>query len=180
MKEIHIITAILTGIQEFQMDEFSIFDITQKIREKVNNDEIIIEDYGDYVSHEDVKRYFLQLRDNGLMKLYKEDYNPDGYRVYKVDLKSLTDAVMDELDDEEDEDDDSTSTPVAYTKTTIDKDVQMEMFNYINKYKGVTIKQIQSRFKKNPYTCQEIYDFLSSKGIVSNSANEPVSKIKVY
>jgi hypothetical protein len=178
MKQIQLITAILLTIKEFGTDKFSIYNITENIRDHLNmGDYEVTEDgrYSSNLTHQEVKDSFEELYNNGLLSNYDKSFNSQGYREYQ--LNDVFDANLDD-----DLDDDlvgipATPSPVILTMDKIKNacvssgipfDVQKKMYFYIKNNGPVTMKQIQSRLK-GPFTCSQLLDFLSKINLIDTN-----------
>lgn len=178
MKQIHTITAILLAVKEFGTNKFSIWEITNKIRQHLNDGDYELL-YGDnsrtYIHHHENKECFKELWDNGLLDNYDKSFNSQGYREFQLndDTDNLNDGLR--------------SPPVKMTvddianacnASGIPTDVQKKMYSYIKNNGPVTMKQIQSRLKA-PYTCEQIKDFLSKIYLIDpNTSSNPNSQVK--
>lgn len=170
MKQIHVITAILLTIKDFGINTFSIHNITAAIRDDLNFGEYELENGDTRLPHDTVKRYFMELWDNGILFKYDRNYNSLGYWEYtrKVNTQvpsaptnvSVTAAVTN-----------------AVNSAIIDKDVQLKIYNYLKSNGPSNMKRIQSRLKGYNYTCKELKDFLNSLGLIDpQSSNSPDSQ----
>jgi hypothetical protein len=162
MKTISTTAAILMAINEFGDNPFSIWDITNSIREHVNDEHYQLRYEFDNVEHETVKDFFLEIADSGLLDDYYTKFNVNGYREFcKVNPVMSQPAVV---------------TKVVPTPTTATVDVrfppsvQEKMYNYIKNRGPSSMKQIQSRLKGHNYTCQELYDFFNKIGLIDKTA----------
>lgn len=169
MKTINIITAILSTVNSFGNDVFSIYNVTRAIREDVNDGSYLLEEYDDFVDHDIVKKYFIELIENNALVGYSERYNQTGYREYiKDDAPVLNTPVV------------STLPNVAQISqnSKIPFDVQKKMYQYIKDNGPVTMKQIQSRLKGFSCTCSLLKDFLSKLNLVDpKTLANPDSKV---
>lgn len=150
--------AILLAIKEFGDNIFSVHNITTHIRDQINMGSYELRDTLDKVSHNDVKDYFSELVENGFLSDYMVRHNPSGYREFSKNPTNATNTQP---------------TPVSTTK--IPTDIQVIVYKYMKNNGPVTIKQIQSRLKGHPYTCEDIAQFLDKINLI-----DPVSKILPY
>lgn len=166
MKQISTTTAILLAINTFGDSPFSIYDITKTIRKNVGDGEYELR-YDFDVEHDNIKDYFTELVDEGLLDGYYVKYNSGGYREFCKNPTTITQAQ---------------TTPTAMVQaamatTNIPVDVQKKIYAYLKNNGAVTTKQIQSRLKGHPYTCSEIFDFLNKIRLIDpNTVTSPVSQ----
>lgn len=145
---------------------FSIFQITDDIRTAVNDDiyEIdgIDEEYvevepNDFkrtqpINHDDVKREFLSLMANNEFSLTRHfngkfnEYYPTKTNIPRSKIVKAVNAVVNKRKN--------------HTIMTFDK---IESYLDGRDGKSATLKQIQSRFKGVPKTCQEILDMIEDE-----------------
>lgn len=164
----HIITAILATINSFGTDSFSIFNITRAIREDVNNGLYSLEEYDDIVDHETVKKYFMELINNGILNDYTVSYNTIGYREYSKNGTVTTPAPQTILP----------NVAQISQNSVFPFDIQRKMYQYIRDNGPVTMKQIQSRLKGFSCTCEDLKSFLSKLNLIDpNTSVNPPSKV---
>ena len=170
MKEITIVTAILMAIKEFRYDEFSIWEITKNIREKIDNGDYTLKFHGLSAPHWAVKSLVEDFIVGGLFDEYSVRTHIDGYRIFQKEDTAKT-AIP------------SHTPPIVVhqqktTNTTVlPTDVQLKIFTYLKNNGPVTMKQIQSRLKGHGYTCSEIYDFFDKINLIqSKTLTAPISQ----
>jgi hypothetical protein len=152
------------AINEFGDNPFSIWDITNSIRDHVNDGDYQLRYEFDNVEHKTVKDFFLEIADSGLIDNYYTKFNVNGYREFcKVNPVSPHPTVV------------TTRVVPTPTTTTATVDVrfppsvQKKMYNYIKNRGPVSMKQIQSRLRDYNYTCQELFDFLNKIGLIDKN-----------
>jgi len=173
MKTISMTVAILLAIKEFGNDVFSIHDITKNIRKNLNDSVYQLRYMFDQVDHNDVKDYFTELVDSGLLDDYYVRYNPSGYREYSKN--GSTSSPVNNPQTTHTQVIPRNTVPAAPSTTKIPTDVQVIVYKYMKNNGPVTMKQIQSRLKGHPYTCEDIAQFLDKINLI-----DPVSKILPY
>ncbi len=168
MKEISIITAILLEIKNQGDDSFSIYNITEAIRDSVGNQMYELSESGTSVYHDDVKKGFQEVYENGLLEDY--DTQANGlYREFKRKSAVGTQSVKPQ-----------SNQPLKLQQSSkMPLSIQAMILGYINNRSGlITMKQIQSRLKGYGCTCEDIKDYLTSIGrIDSKTAHLPASKV---
>jgi len=175
MKNISAITAILLALKNIRTVEFSIYNITLEIRDQMYLGIYQI-DSANFISHEEVKKNFEELQSMGLLDDYTVSHNPRGYRRYQ--LKQVMVNTPDA----------SVPTPTQSTlvrvqaisrASIIPMDIQKKIYTYLKGNGSVSMKQIQSRLKNQPYTCKDIKTFLGQLQLIDpNTTALPDSQAK--
>lgn len=175
MKEMYLNTAILLAIKSYGDTPFSMYDITLKIREDVNNGDYELKEYGTEVLHSEVKEFFLDLINNNLMEL-STDYDPmNGYREF-TNKKDNTPTVTVIPKTPSPTPVNLSPAPKTPKTCSIPTDVQVKIYKYLKGNGPTKIKSIQSRLKGYPYTCKDIKEFLNKINLIDPAtANAPAS-----
>jgi len=175
MKQINAITAILLALKNIRNVQFSIYNITLEIRDQMYLGTYQI-DYTNFISHAEVKKNFEELELMGLLDDYTVSHNVDGYRLYqlKQEMVNIPDA--------------SVPTPIQSAlvrvqaisrASVIPMDIQKKIYTYLKGNGSVSMKQIQSRLKNQPYTCKDIKNFLAQLQLIDpNTTSLPDSQAK--
>ena len=185
MKEVTLATAVILVIQEFQSDnaEFSAYDVTQTIRQKTNDGDFDLVDVNFVsssvhptpfyeVEHIKVRRYVEEFFAEGVFEADRK--NNGKYNVYTLKDSDINTSPF------------TAPVPAAPTALSAPKSVasimssapkasggltqqaKRKIIAYIYDHAPVSIKQIQSRLRHDGnYSCDEIRDWLISKGMVS-------------
>lgn len=175
MKNINAITAILLALKNIGNEEFSIFNITLEIRDQLYLGIYQI-DSANFIPHEEVKKNFEELQLMGLLDDYTVSHSVDGYRLYQLKqvIVNIPDASV------------PTPTQSALDRvqaisraSIIPMDIQKKIYAYLKGNGSVSMKQIQSCLKNQPYTCKDIKTFLGQLQLIDpNTATLPDSQSK--
>lgn len=88
MKTINLTVAILLAIKNFDDTPFSVANITTQLREDVNDGEYSIEKYEDNnIEHNEVRKAFVTLLENGFLDDYTIEYVTNSYVPYRLFIK---------------------------------------------------------------------------------------------
>lgn len=171
MKTIRITTAIFLAIKELETTGFSIYELTKNIRERVNDGDYYLYEYGNDVQHDMVREHFLEFNNEGLLS-HLDMTVRHGYRQYISNIPVTATPTP-------------TMVPIpcsvivqnAIASTNIPTDVQLKIYTYLKNSGVVSTKMIQSRLKGHNYTCEDIYKFLNDIKLMNTTFdNLPVSK----
>jgi hypothetical protein len=185
MKTINLTIAILLAIKNFDTTPFSVANITTQLREDVNDGEYSIEKYEDNnIEHNEVRKAFVTLLENGFLDEYDIDYNTNTYIPYRLFTKKtaaklhlppanpllatpqkLTPIPAGTFGVP------STSArpnPQASSSYNLNYNDQVKILDFVKGKGNVTTKRIQSAIKK--YTCRDIKSFLEDAKILHPNA----------
>ena len=156
-------------------EEFSIYDITVSLREKLNNDDIYIDQldykyldagfFGYNLKHSEVRKVFRDLED----ELKVEVVKTGTYVTYKHSSVTNTNKVA------------NNSIVVDSPVSGVSKSIQVarfedEIINYLKNKGSATTEQIQSRLKQKGITCSDIKNFVEGLDCVEVEPSGFVSK----
>jgi hypothetical protein len=184
MKTINLTIAILLAIKNFDTTPFSVANITTQLREDVNDGEYSIEKYEDNnIEHNEVRKAFVTLLENGFLDEYDIDYNTNTYIPYRLFTKKTaaklhlpptnplltipqkptpipagTFGVPTS----------ARPNPQASSSYNLNYNDQVKILDFIKGKGNVTTKRIQSAIKK--YTCGDIKSFLEDAKILHPNA----------
>ena len=184
MKEIKLYTAVLLVIGSFTRS-FSAHEVTQEVRKRVNDGEYDLTDvdYGNVpelgingylIEHNEVKSIIREAQEViGL----KSHHGPN-YIIYSVktdeeessapEKNPFTKNIVQQLSQNPFAKQPIESLKTYVAKSIIDGEVGKKVLKYVKDHGPVTIKQIQSRLKRDGnFTCQQIQDFLVSKDLLN-------------
>jgi hypothetical protein len=155
---------------------FSIFNVTKSIRDDVNNGSLVIDDKekvmlgGKQVSdvqHDDVKRAFIEMYDNGAFPGLGNRMSAD--YMYREFVPSCLSSPINSTVSNTPVSAPQPVTPQPVVKICLAPQrvfskVQTKVQAYISSKGQPTMKQIQSRFKKAKFTCLQLADILGKAG----------------
>jgi hypothetical protein len=189
MKTINLTVAILLAIKNFDDTSFSVANITTQLREDVNDGEYSIEKYEDNnIEHNEVRKAFVTLLENGFLDEYDIDYNTNTYIPYRLFTKK-TAAKLPTLQLHLPPTNPLLSTPQKLTPIpagtfgvptsarpnpqassayNLNYKDQVKILEFVKGKGNVTTKRIQSAIKK--YTCRDIKSFLEDAKILHPNA----------
>lgn len=207
---IHFVTAVLLTVGELRKNPFSIYQVTKRLREQVNQGELSfvdrevedVEGNQTYrVDHVEVRSVFRELMDNNILTgLSSRDAGPymEYYDTVNVDASPLPKGVVDAsgpcccaVAPQASTQSlincagqvTSSQTQKAVVVMSDDIQLRVKLIDYLRGKSGkgiVNMKQIQSRFKNVDKTCREWGEYLLNIGLSLNKHQNTPSNWFLY